>query len=128
MKSVFIFLSLFFSAFAYAGDYECAVSESGPYCRYSGQLRKAFVGEDGKIILFPKTHFTDSVRSFISTHFPSVNIWNGAAVSIASNETFAKMLYATGLGALTSGNQIEIIMRGEVGGYIKIDRIWFNEK
>ena len=50
-----------------------------------------------------------------------------AAVDLNANPEFAKLLYSSALAAQAAGRSILIQMRGNVGGYLKIDRIWLSK-
>ncbi|MCE9687161.1 hypothetical protein LZP73_13260 [Shewanella sp. AS16] len=50
-----------------------------------------------------------------------------AAISISADSEFAKLFYSTALAAQASNRDVTIQMRGNIGSYLKIDRIWLDE-
>ncbi|WP_335899893.1 hypothetical protein [Shewanella algae] len=95
-------------------------SEQG-YCSYRGKVKQLYVNSTGLILLYFDTVFDPSEASIVSKN---VIYGFAAAVPISENPEFAKLFYSTALSANLGQRNVSIQMRGEVAGYLKIDRIW----
>ncbi len=98
----------------------CQDHPSGPYCSYTGKVASIYVNTSNTILVY----FDAPVDVSLANSF-GMNITNSVAAAVSNeNPEFAKMFYSTALTAQASGRAISIQMRGNHGGYLKIDRIW----
>jgi len=125
MKYLFIGVVIFFSSFsAAANEPVCHQNGSDPYCQYTGKVSNIYVNSGNLILMYFDTSLDTTTAQEIGFN-TSKN--NAAAIKISDNEGFAKFFYSTALAAQSSKRDVTIQMRGNVGSYLKIDRIWLAE-
>ena len=111
--------------FAHAGAPTCAVHSGTPYCSYTGRVVRAYVNSSNTILLYFDTPFDLAIPTSVGYDGITANF--AAAISLTENPEWAKAAYATMLAANARGATVAVQMRGRIGGYAKIDRIWLYE-
>ncbi|SIO20919.1 hypothetical protein SAMN02745824_3360 [Parasphingorhabdus marina DSM 22363] len=110
------------SGTAHAQTFTCAVSNNIPYCQYTGKLDRVYINID-KWMLF---YFEQSVDIALpaSAGFTGISRGDAGAFAVSADPEFAEYFYSTALTAFAGEKTVTIQMRGNVGGYMKVDRIW----
>lgn len=103
----------------------CNVSQGTPYCAYTGRVARAYINASNIILLYFDSTF-DLSRP-VEVGYEGVTSATAAAIRLSDNPDFAKSVYSTMLTAQARGATVTVQMRGLVGGYAKIDRIWIYE-
>ena len=110
---------------AFSAAPTCQHSGSGEaYCQYTGKVDRIYINSGNTILIYFDTAMdleqTESVGFTVTSR-------NAAAYPAGENQDFARMFYSTALAAQASGRNITIQMRGNLGSYLKFDRIWLAE-
>ncbi len=123
MKKWFCILAigLFFSNISWAGAPTCHTHSSGPYCSYQGKVSRIYINTGNTILIYFDTLLDANAASGVGF---TVTQRSAAAFDLNENPEFAKIFYSTALAAQASNRDIVIQMRGTLGGYLKLDRIW----
>ncbi|MEQ9509015.1 MAG: hypothetical protein RLN92_08230 [Alloalcanivorax xenomutans] len=116
------FLMIGAAGTGYANEPTCHVSSAAPYCSYKGKVKRVYVNETGLILVYFDTPMPSGAPS--SVGIGGVSNHAAGAVSYQDKPEFANFLYSTVLAAQTTERDVQIQMRGTIGGYLKIDRIW----
>jgi hypothetical protein len=121
MKTIFSLVLLTVTSLSWAAAPVCYVHAPGNYCQYTGLVSTIYVNDSNLILIY----FDQPVDPGYVAGF-GINISKGAAAAyrVSDNPEFAKLFYSTALAAQASGRDITMQLRGEVGGYLKFDRIW----
>lgn len=127
---VALFAVLLPSTSAFAASFTCGENVNGPYCTYSGPVKMVYVNDSDLVLL----HWDASITSdLVQTQATTVGLdqgltnLQGAGASLYREPELANLLYATLLTAFVSDLEVTIQMRGHIGGYLEIDRIWMIE-
>ena len=103
----------------------CHTHTSGPYCSYTGTVKKAYVNTSTSILLYFDTPMDLALPAGVG--ITGITKSTAAIIRISEYPDFAKAAYATMLAAQARGATISVQMRNSYGGYLKIDRIWIND-
>lgn len=114
------FSSVLISNFALAGQPTCHSSHGG-YCAYTGKVQRIYINSGNLVLMYFDTPVPLDVPASIGLNVTQAP---AAAIRVESNSEFAKLFYSTALAAQASGREVTVQMRGTLGGYLKIDRIW----
>ena len=108
-----------------AGAPTCTVHSGTPYCSYTGRVARVYVNQFNTILLYFDTPLDLSLPAAVG--YDGVTSSVAGAISLTENPEWAKAAYATMLAANARGATVAVQMRGRIGGYAKIDRIWLYE-
>ncbi|MBA4722846.1 hypothetical protein ACRYJU_06925 [Alloalcanivorax xenomutans] len=123
MKRIVLFLGVFLvPGLIQAGEPTCHTSTAAPYCYYLGKVKQLYINDSGVMLLYFDTPMASGAPA--SVGIGGVSKFVAGAVSYKDKPEFASYFYSTALAAQTTDNDVKIQMRGTVGGYLKIDRIW----
>ncbi|WMS86042.1 hypothetical protein [Pleionea litopenaei] len=114
---------LLFTTLTFADKPKCYAASAG-YCQYTGKISRIYVNNDNIILLYFDTQMDDGEWDVAG--FTATSKFAGA-VSLDTQNEFAKLFYSTALAAQSTKRKITVQMRGNIGGYLKIDRIWLDE-
>jgi hypothetical protein len=118
-----ILLALLLSGNSWADQPTCQYTSGGaPFCSYQGKVTKAYINDQGMVLLYFDQNMDSSAPGSVGISGVSRNF--AAAYPVAEDPEFAHMLYASMLSAQAAGKRVTIQMRDTYGGYLKIDRIW----
>lgn len=123
--AVLLIVGLLSPTMAPAAAPTCHSHTSGPYCAYTGTVKKAYVNTSNRILFYFDTPLDLSLVE--SVGLAGITHHTAASISISEHPDFAKSAYATMLAAQARGATVSIQLRGNAAGYLKIDRIWINE-
>lgn len=123
--AVVLVFGLAMPAPATAGAPTCHTHQSGPYCKYSGKVKTAYINESNVILLYFDTQLDLALPANVG--ISGITSTAAAAYPLAGNPDFGRMLYSTLLAAQSRGATIVVQMRNRFGGYLRIDRIWIHE-
>lgn len=110
------------SGIANAQTFTCAVSNNIPYCTYTGKLDKVYFNID-KNMLFYFEQWVD-VALPAAAGFTGISRGDAGAFDADLDPVFAEYFYTTALTAFAGEKTVTIQLRGNVGGYMRVDRIW----
>lgn len=121
-KVVALLFSFLLPGLIHAGEPTCHTSAGAPYCYYLGKVKQLYINDRGVMMLYFDTPMASGAPA--SVGIGGVSKFVAGAVSYLDKPEFASYFYSTALAAQTTGKDVKIQMRGTVGGYLKIDRIW----
>ena len=124
-KTLFIVLLLcVFSTYTYADAPNCLENGDDDYCGYTGKVQSIYVNSGNLVLMYFDTPMDPENAKLAGMQ---ITVPNAGAVSIDQNPEFAKLFYSTALSAQATKRNVSVQMRGQIGGFPKIDRIWLAE-
>ena len=120
-KSLLLVICLIIPSFSWAAQPKCNTHNGAGYCEYTGKVTRIYINENNLILIyFDVPVDLDHANSF------GFGITNDFAAAIDADDKpmFSSLLYATALDAQRTGRNVELQMRGNKAGFLKIDRIW----
>lgn len=106
----FFFSSLAFAPGAEAAAPTCQTHSSGPFCKYSGTVSKAYVNSSNSILLNFDSPM--DLAAPASVGIGGITKATAALISLTDTPDFAKAAYATMLSAQARGMPVSVQMRG----------------
>lgn len=112
-------------------DFTCLVGASNgvPFCRYIGPVDQVYANGPSDLLLFywDPAVWPQVLDGAESVGITGVSFQTAGAIRIGENPEFAAHFSSYALAAQLTGRQVTIQMRGVIGGYLKIDRIWLQD-
>jgi len=102
-------------------------SSHGGYCSYTGKVKIAYINSGNVVLIYFDTRFDPNEATKANLSISGGGLSAAAFPINDANKLFGQSLYATALAALNADKRIGIQMRGNYGGYLKVDRIWIHK-